>query len=168
MALRTRFKFTLRVTGSMSTSLALTPMYVAPLSNAACAVTRMIPDDNVYLDWSPRDTTSTHMSGSVMPLTSLAQSLYVLIAMTIDSVPPDVIVQAPSGLLYILRHMATISASILRIDRKTPGWSDSRQRSVRTITLERSSPPSTHPMSHTRRTYSKWPPGLFSPLPHKP
>ena len=71
-------------------------------------------------------------SGSVMSLMSLAQSLYVLIPMTIDLVPLDVIVPATPGLLYILRHMATISASICESTGRRPGGADSRQRSVRT------------------------------------
>ena len=64
-----------------------------------------------------------------MPFTSLAQSLYILMAMSIDSVPPDAIMPAPSGLL---RHKATISGSTLRIDEKTSSGTDSRQRNVRT------------------------------------
>ena len=66
----------------------------------------------------------TDISGSVIPLTLRAQSRYVFIDMMILSVPPDVMVPAaPSGARYILRHIETISASILRIAGKTSGWS---------------------------------------------
>ena len=58
-----------------------------------------------------------------MPLVARAQSRYVFTAMTIDSVPPEVVTPAPDGLLYILRTIATISASILRTAGKTSGWS---------------------------------------------
>jgi len=64
-----------------------------------------------------------YISGSVIPFVALAQSLYVLMAMMMDSVPPDVIVPAPSGLLYILKHMETISASILRMAGNISGCS---------------------------------------------
>lgn len=88
---------------------------------------------------------TTHISGSVIPFTAWAQSRYVLTAMMMDSVPPDVVVPAPSGLLYIRRHMETISASILRIAGKTSGWSgfDTVYRSyAATMTFCKSSPPS--------------------------
>ena len=66
----------------------------------------------------------TDISGSVIPLTFLAQSRYVFIDMMILSVPPDVMTPAePSGARYILRHIETISASIFRIAGKTSGWS---------------------------------------------
>jgi hypothetical protein len=43
----------------------------------------------------------TYISGSVMPFTSRAHSRCVLQDMRIDSVPPDVVVPAPLGLLYL-------------------------------------------------------------------
>jgi hypothetical protein len=65
---------------------------------------------------------NAHISGSVIPFTALAQSRYVFTAIMMDSVPPEVIVPAPSGLLYSLRHIETISASIFRMAGKTSGW----------------------------------------------
>ena len=48
------------------------------------------------------------MLGSEMPLVALPQSRYALIAMRIDSVPPDVKApQLPGGPLYILSTIAT-------------------------------------------------------------
>jgi hypothetical protein len=44
----------------------------------------------------------TDISGSLIPLVARAQSRYVLTAMMILSVPPEVIVPAPVGLLNIL------------------------------------------------------------------
>ena len=92
----------------------------------------------------PRE--ESNISGSVMPFVALAQSRYVFTAMTIDSVPPDVVHPAPVGLLYILRTMATISASILRTAGKTSGCRgfETQYRSyAATMTFCKSSPPST-------------------------
>ena len=76
MALRTLLRFTLRVAGSTGISWILIPKYAAPLSNEACAVTGTILGDPVNPDWaSNTQRVTTHISGSVMPLTSLAQSL---------------------------------------------------------------------------------------------
>ena len=63
----------------------------------------------------------TYISGSVIPLVALAQSRCVFTDIMIDSVPPEVVAPAPVGLLNILRHMATISASIFRTAGKTSG-----------------------------------------------
>ena len=74
-------------------------MYAAPLSKAAC------PDEGTILPQISQpsviqvDHMSSYISGSVIPLMALAQSRYVLTAMTIDSVPPEVVVPAPLGLL---------------------------------------------------------------------
>lgn len=43
----------------------------------------------------------TYISGFVMPFVALAQSLCVLTDIIMDSVPPDVVVPAPVGLLYL-------------------------------------------------------------------
>lgn len=43
-----------------------------------------------------------YISGSVMPLVSRAHSRWVFTAIIIDSVPPDVVVPAPVGLLYLM------------------------------------------------------------------
>lgn len=54
MALRTHFRFTRRVAGSTGTSWTLTPMYAAPLSNAACAVAGTILDNPVNPGWTSK------------------------------------------------------------------------------------------------------------------
>ena len=99
------------------------PIQAALLSNAAFAVTRMVLNDCLPRFITKERTRNAHISSSVMPLTSLAQSLYVLTAMAIDSVLLDVTAPVPSVLLYVPGHMTTISASILRTDGKTSGWS---------------------------------------------
>src|ERR1700691_3477822 len=118
----TRLMLTLRVIGSIGIVWTLIPMYAPPLSKAAC------PDEGTILPvpkninkCSQIENINAYISGSVMPLTALAQSRYVFTAMTIDSVPPEVVVPAPLGLLYSRRHIATTSASILRIAGKTSG-----------------------------------------------
>jgi hypothetical protein len=44
---------------------------------------------------------ATYISGSVIPFVTFAQSLCVLTDIIMDSVPPDVVVPAPLGLLYL-------------------------------------------------------------------
>ena len=88
---------------------------------------------------------STHISGSVTPLTALAHSRCVFMDMIIDSVPPEVVVPAPSGLLYMRRHIETISASILRTAGKTSGcrgFETEYRSNAATIIFVSSSPPS--------------------------
>lgn len=138
---------TLRVTGSRGIVCTLTPIYAAPLSNAAWAVRGMtLPTRHSLASLQIQALEKqTHISGSVIPLTDLAQSRYVFTAITMDSVPPDVIVPAPSGLLYNLRHIDTISASIFRIAGNTSGCSglETAYRShAAKITRVRSAPPS--------------------------
>src|ERR1700730_1499506 len=71
--------------------------------------------------WERRNGTKPYISGSEIPFTSRAQSRCVLTDMRMDSVPPDVVAPAPVGLLYIRRHMDTISASIFLIAGKMSG-----------------------------------------------
>ena len=73
---------------------------------------------NVY---ARRNWSKAYISGSEIPFTARAQSRCVLTDMRMDSVPPDVVAPAPVGLLYIRRHIATISASIFLIAGKTSG-----------------------------------------------
>lgn len=53
----------------------------------------------------------TDISGAVIPLTSRAQSRCVLQDSRMDSVPPEVVVPAPLGWLYLNAHVNTKSAS---------------------------------------------------------
>lgn len=117
----TRLMLTRLVSGSTGIVCTLMPRYAAPLSKAACAVTGTTLSSRGVSARACRTETGTHISGSLIPFTALAQSRYVLHAMTMLSVPPLVVVPAPVGLLYIRRHIATTSASILRTAGKTSG-----------------------------------------------
>ena len=84
-------------------------------------------------------------SGSVTPRSARAQSRYVLTAMMMLSVPPDVIVPHVSGPPWnIAQHICTTSASILRTKGNTSGCSGfetAKARNASTTTSVASSPP---------------------------
>lgn len=147
MARLTRFKSTLREKRSTGMRCTLIPRYFAPLSKAACADEGIILLYPMLPAYKISHARRPHISGSLMPLTVRAQSRYVFTDMMMDSVPPEVMVPAPSGLLYNRKHMETISASILRIAGNTSGCRglDTQYRwYAATMTFSRSSPPSVH------------------------
>lgn len=115
IALLTLFRSTFLVTASTGILCSLILKYEAALSNAAWADTGMIlmsyNKSKLVHRWlkanrreSMREKREerTYISGSVMPLVSRAHSRWVLTAIMMDSVPPDVVVPAPVGLLYLM------------------------------------------------------------------
>jgi hypothetical protein len=111
---------TCRVAKSTGITCSLILKYCAALKKAACAEAETTLHHDQRAKMIRLD--CTYSSGSVMPFVARAQSRCVFTASKMLSVPPEVVVPAPFGLLYMLRTIDTTSASILRIAGKTSGW----------------------------------------------